>query len=225
MRIKLPFFATFHLDTEHVNTAGCSRPRLSPSILRCNPPLSWPPAQASQETRRVRDCCRLHLGPGDQLSRQKSVLASLSTLVCSRDTGHSHYTQHQPSAISLVPRPVAGGGWPAWLFMSCSLTPALAPLLCKPSHFPPTWPCSKNHPLWAKNLTQQKQERHQHQFDYPEGILIARYQTAMSAAGCWLGAGPCPWSKVIICLRFKIPFIKFFCVYSQNLFGLFLHSA
>ena len=67
-----------------------------------------------------------------------------------------------------------------------------------------------------KNLTQQKQERHQHQLDYPdpEGILIARYQTAMSGL---LGAGPCPWSKVIICLRFKIPFIKFFCVYSQNL--------
>ena len=75
-----------------------------------------------------------------------------------------------------------------------------------------------------KNLTQQKQERHQHQLDYPdpEGILIARYQTAISEL---LGAGPCPWSKVIICLRFKIPFIKFFCVYSQNLFGLFLHSA
>lgn len=109
MRIKLPFFATFHLDTEHVNTAGCSRPRLSPSILRCNPPLSWPPAQASQETRRVRDCCRLHLGPGDQLSRQKSVLASLSTLVCSRDTGHSHYTQHQPSPWFLAPWLVAAG--------------------------------------------------------------------------------------------------------------------
>ena len=195
------------------------QPRLAPSILHCNPPLSWPPAPAAPRN-----------------TASQGLLHSVQVInsVASSQDGHLsinigvflwHWSQSLLSTSRLSgSSPRAGGGWPAWLFMSCSLTPALAPLLCKPSHFPPTWPCSKNHPLWEKNLTQQKQERHQHQFDYPdpEGILIARYQTAMSVL---LGAGPCPWSKVIICLRFKIPFIKFFCVYSQNLFGLFLHSA
>lgn len=109
MRIKLPFFATFHLDTEHVNTAGCSRPRLSPSILRCNPPLSWPPAQASQETRRVRDCCRLHLGPGDQLRSQSWPPYQHWCVPVTPVTVTTLSTSHQPSPWFLAPWLVAAG--------------------------------------------------------------------------------------------------------------------
>ena len=89
------------------------QPRLASSILHCNPPLSWPPAQPRhQETWRVRDWWASVQVINSVVSSQDGHLSiNIGVFPWHR---HSHCSA---LAISLVPRPVlVAAGRPDYLW-------------------------------------------------------------------------------------------------------------